>query len=207
MDMSCFAANVQALKRNLGLSLSDFAAECDDLSYSSLNSYIYSGVTPPLPAILKICNAHKVSPNTLLSGMFTPTFELDHLRQIEDAITRSSGRESLLNFLANTKPSLVGADFGARLRIIRTEAGYSVNNFAKMCSVVRTTLAGIEANQRYPGLEVFLSICKNLELSPEYLLAPSLTFSTFSNPKMLYLTPRQISFFLKIAPDIIEQET
>ena len=178
------------------------AAECDDLSYSKLRSYAYSGVTPPLPAILKICNAHRISPNTLLSGMFSPTLELEHLQQIEEMAAHNEGAQILLDCFLDVSPSLIGADFGARLRIVRAESGYSLNDLAKRCSIVRASLAAIEAYQRYPGLELFLAICKNLNVSPEYLLAPSLTFSTFLNPNMLSLTPRQIAGFLKIMPYI-----
>lgn len=57
------------------------------------------------------------------------------------------------------------ARFGARVRRLRTEAGYSQEGFAELCGLDRTYIGGIERGERNVSLRNIELIARALRLS------------------------------------------
>lgn len=59
--------------------------------------------------------------------------------------------------------------FGARLRSIREEKGFSQEDFANVLDVDRSYLGGVERGERNPTLKFVFHICEALNIEPEEL--------------------------------------
>ncbi|UCI30866.1 helix-turn-helix domain-containing protein [Mesorhizobium sp. B4-1-4] len=62
------------------------------------------------------------------------------------------------------------ARFGAALRLLRSERGYSQEEFAALIGIDRSYLGGVERGDRNPSLKLLFRICKALGLQPKELL-------------------------------------
>ncbi len=195
-----FGQNLRTLRESLGKSTQLFTMDCDCSAYT-IQNYELGRKGPNLKRFLIICNATGASPNQLLAGLFRESAELLALRSLQETFDRLSPTERqrmsevfeiMVNCMIDTKPSLVGADFGARLHLLRLDAGFSVDDFAARCSIAKSTLQGYESGQYDPSIPALLQICEVLDVSPEYLLADKLEKTSFPNRCLLYLRPRQL---------------
>lgn len=62
------------------------------------------------------------------------------------------------------------AAFGARVRELRTEQGWSQEDFAHRAGLDRTYVSGIERGRRNPTLEVIYRLAQTLEVPAAELL-------------------------------------
>lgn len=68
------------------------------------------------------------------------------------------------------KYELDGKMLGKRINIARKSRGLTSEKLAEMCSINATFLRQIEGGSKGPSLSVFTAICKNLNVSADYLL-------------------------------------
>lgn len=61
--------------------------------------------------------------------------------------------------------------FGGRINIARKEQEITGEKLAELCNINATYLRQIESGKKTPSLPVFIEICRQLKVSPSYLLA------------------------------------
>ena len=177
-DTVIFGQNIQRLRNSRRLTKQEFADQCG-MSYYTIRSYTEKRSSTTIGTILKICRAFSVSPNELLDGMYDRPTEQEYIDLYSRSIDNLQPGECALvddildavtDCLHACAPSLVNADFGARLRVCREEAGYSASRFAKLLSISQPTLSNIESSQTVPSAALFLEMCAALHVSPDLLL-------------------------------------
>lgn len=60
--------------------------------------------------------------------------------------------------------------FGRRLNKVRRDRRITGERLAELCNINATYLRQIEAGTKTPSLPVFVTICRELDVSPNYLL-------------------------------------
>lgn len=63
---------------------------------------------------------------------------------------------------------------GRKINLSRKDRGLSSEKLAELCNINATYLRQIESGAKTPSLPVFVSICRELKVSPSYLLADQL---------------------------------
>ena len=63
---------------------------------------------------------------------------------------------------------------GKRINITRKEKGLTGEKLSELCNINATFLRQIEGGAKTPSLPVFITICQNLGVSADYLLAGDL---------------------------------
>lgn len=71
---------------------------------------------------------------------------------------------------AASKPADVLARFGEKVRVLRTEQGYSQSDFAAACGLDRTYMGGIERGERNLALRNIELVAQTLGLTMAELL-------------------------------------
>ena len=66
---------------------------------------------------------------------------------------------------------------GRKIHTARREKGLTSERLSESCGINATYLRQIESGAKIPSLPVFVIICKELDASPSYLLAESLSGS------------------------------
>ncbi|MBQ2747656.1 MAG: helix-turn-helix transcriptional regulator [Firmicutes bacterium] len=61
--------------------------------------------------------------------------------------------------------------FGKRLNQVRKSRGLTSEKLSELCYLNATYIRQIEAGTKTPSLPVFVPLCKELKVSPTYLLA------------------------------------
>lgn len=195
-----FGKNLRSLRESLGETVQHFALDCDCSAYT-IQSYELGRKGPNTNRLLNICNTKGISPNQLLAGLFPEDTEQAAVSGIQVAFESlapverqklSSLFHIFVKSMIDTAPSLVGADFGTRLHLLRLDTRLSVEEFAARCMIAKSTLQGYESGQYDPSVPALLQLCNVLEVSPEYLLAMRLKKTSFPNQELLCLRPRQI---------------
>ena len=64
--------------------------------------------------------------------------------------------------------------FGSRLRQARKDRGLTSEKLSELCNINATYLRQIEGGTKIPSLPVFVSLCEELRVHPDYLLMDSL---------------------------------
>ena len=87
--------------------------------------------------------------------------------------------------------------FGRRLNAARKDKGITSEKLAELCSINATYLRQIEAGSKTPSLPVFVSLCRELKVSPSYLLSDELAVPEIQDMDALWelwqtATPKQI---------------
>lgn len=59
---------------------------------------------------------------------------------------------------------------GKRIQIARKDRGITSERLSEACSINATYLRQIESGAKMPSLPVFISLCRELKVSPSYLL-------------------------------------
>lgn len=202
-----FGANLSQFRASKNMTTQLFSAICD-LSTYTIQNYQLGRRVPNFNRFIKICNAHQVSPNLLLHGLYSGPNELndlDTLEQITNNLPENDQKflQGLLTYVLDsmikTRPNLDGASFGTRLRLLRIASGLDVPEFSQRCFVAQSTLRGIESDQHDPSLPLLLSMCNELNVTPEYLVAPALNCVSYSDPRYQYLQPEQFKTLVAIA--------
>ena len=86
---------------------------------------------------------------------------------------------------------------GKRLNAARKDKGITSEKLAELCSINATYLRQIEAGSKTPSLPVFVSLCRELQVSPSYLLSDELAVPEIQDMDALWelwqtATPKQI---------------
>lgn len=66
-------------------------------------------------------------------------------------------------------------ELGRRVNIARKDRGLTSEKLSELCHINATYLRQIEAGKKSPSLEVLLTFCREMRVSPNYLLASELT--------------------------------
>lgn len=101
---------------------------------------------------------------------------------------------------------------GKRINIARKDRKFTGEKLAEACNINATYLRQIEAGTKVPSMPVFVTICRELKVSPSYLLADVLAESNTQDMEHLFslwmkATPSQIQLInalTKAALDFIE---
>lgn len=64
---------------------------------------------------------------------------------------------------------------GNKINISRKDKGLTSEKLSELCNINATYLRQIESGAKMPSLPVFISICRELKVSPSYLLADILS--------------------------------
>ena len=64
---------------------------------------------------------------------------------------------------------------GKKINISRKDKGLTSEKLSELCNINATYLRQIESGAKMPRLPVFISICRELKVSPSYLLADILS--------------------------------
>lgn len=102
--------------------------------------------------------------------------------------------------------------FGKRLNIARKERGLTGEKLAELCNINATYLRQIEGGTKVPSLPIFVSLCQELKISPNYLLKDILNDNEYSDITELAsllksASPAQIrlaSAMIKAAIEVVE---
>ena len=60
---------------------------------------------------------------------------------------------------------------GRKINIARKDKGLTSEKLSEFCNINATYLRQIESGAKMPSLPVFISICRELKVSPSYLLS------------------------------------
>lgn len=102
---------------------------------------------------------------------------------------------------------------GKRLNTARKDRKLTSEKLAEACNINATYLRQIEGGTKLPSLPVFVTICRELKVSPSYLLADALEGSGAQDMDVLFelwekATPAQIrtiTAMIQAALDLIEE--
>jgi transcriptional regulator with XRE-family HTH domain len=88
--------------------------------------------------------------------------------------------------------------FGKRLNAIRREQQVSSEKLSELCGINAVFVRQIESASRLPSLPVFVRLCNELRVLPNYLLTDSLLWNNEDeivalDKKLRALTPREFS--------------
>jgi len=103
---------------------------------------------------------------------------------------------------------------GRRINKARKERGFTSEKLSEQCHINATYLRQIESGSKTPSLPMFVTICKQLRVSPHYLLADDLDddgSESFDSLTRLLdkATPRQldlIAAMLRSALEILDEQ-
>ncbi len=98
---------------------------------------------------------------------------------------------------------------GRRINAARKRNGITGEKLAELCNINPTYLRQIEGGTKTPSLPMFCTLCKMLDVSPNYLLPDCVTsdYGEEDNDVMLMLkkaTPKQVKLIRAVAADIID---
>lgn len=103
---------------------------------------------------------------------------------------------------------------GRRINTARKERGITGEKLSELCNINATYLRQIESGSKTPSLPMFVTICQQLRVSPQYLLADDLASVTSTGfDDLVHLldiaTPRQaelITGMIRCATSIVEEQ-
>ena len=98
---------------------------------------------------------------------------------------------------------------GRKINVTRREKGLTSEKLSEICGINATYLRQIESGAKIPSLPVFVTICKELDVSPSYLLAESVSKSAVQDMDMLMelwqaATPGQLRMISAIIQAALE---
>lgn len=178
--LTVLSQNLRLVRKERDLSIDLFADTCG-LTSSALKSYLYGKSLPSIETLVSICNCYHISINVLFGDLID--FETED-KAITDILVSfqllpDAKRGRVYGLIAPLVERMVqssnldAAGFSAKLKVCREDGGYSLRDFAQECDIAVNSLKAYECSQRIPGIEVFLTICRTLSVSPEYLLCNS----------------------------------
>lgn len=99
--------------------------------------------------------------------------------------------------------------FGKRLNQARKARGLTGEKLAELCSINATYLRQIEGGAKIPSLPIFISLCQNLKVSPNYLLKDILGDNEYNDISVLVdllntATPDQIRLATNMIKTAVE---
>ena len=98
---------------------------------------------------------------------------------------------------------------GRKINMARKDKGMTGEKLSEACNINATYLRQIESGAKMPSLPVFISICKELKVSPSYLLSDILNDAEISEMDELQklwmnATPKQIKMVSSMIRSALE---
>ena len=98
---------------------------------------------------------------------------------------------------------------GRKINTARKELGLTSERLSELCNINATYLRQLESGTGLPSLPVFISICKELKVSPSYLLSDFLDDPAIQNMDELMeiwktATPKQIKLISAMIHSALE---
>lgn len=98
---------------------------------------------------------------------------------------------------------------GRKINMARKDKGMTGEKLSEACNINATYLRQIESGAKMPSLPVFISICKELRVSPSYLLSDILNdgeISEMDELQKLWMsaTPKQIKMVSSMIRSALE---
>lgn len=98
---------------------------------------------------------------------------------------------------------------GRKINTARKDKGMTGEKLSEACNINATYLRQIESGAKMPSLPVFISICKELKVSPSYLLSDILNDAEISEMDELQklwmnATPKQIKMVSSMIRSALE---
>ena len=98
---------------------------------------------------------------------------------------------------------------GRKINAARKDRGLTSEKLSEMCHVNATYLRQIESGAKTPSLPLFVSLCRELRVSPYYLLAEQLPEPEAGDMDALWelwnkATPQQIKLICSIIRSALE---
>ena len=99
--------------------------------------------------------------------------------------------------------------FGKRLHTARKEQGLTSEKLSEACNINATYIRQIEAGVKVPSLPVFVTLCRQLKVSPSYLLSEVLSdFDIEEMDTLLELrqkaTPKQLKIISSMVKCVLD---
>ncbi len=99
---------------------------------------------------------------------------------------------------------------GRQINRARKDRGLTGDKLSEACNINATYLRQIESGARIPSLPVFVSICRELKVSPSYLLADILPDMEIKEMEVLIklwqtATPKQIKIISAMIESILDK--
>lgn len=76
--------------------------------------------------------------------------------------------------------------FGRRINAARRDLGLTGEKLAEACNINVTYLRQIEAGTKLPSMPMFVTLCKELKVSPNYLLLDVVEYSDTQDMGVLF---------------------
>ena len=94
---------------------------------------------------------------------------------------------------------------GKRINTARKDRGWTSERLSEACNINATYLRQIESGAKTPSLQVFVTLCSTLNVSPTYLLADNLNLTESQDLDSLLAlcrsaTPKQMNMIVVISP-------
>ena len=98
---------------------------------------------------------------------------------------------------------------GRKINAARKEHGLTSERLSELCNIGATYLRQIESGAKMPSLPIFITICRELKVSPAYLLAELLPdVDDYGMEELNELcrkaTPRQLKMILSIIHGVLD---
>ena len=98
---------------------------------------------------------------------------------------------------------------GRKINIARKDRGLTSEKLSELCSINATYLRQIESGAKTPSLPVFVSLCRELRVSPSYLLAEVLPDPEIQEMDALLqlwtsATPKQIKLISSMIRSVLD---
>ena len=95
---------------------------------------------------------------------------------------------------------------GQRINSARKERGLTSEQLAEQCYISAAYLRQIESGKKVPSLPLFISLCNELNVSPNYLLQDLLSHSDLDSiPELLdAASPQQKELILSVVQTALE---
>jgi len=99
--------------------------------------------------------------------------------------------------------------FGRKLNTARKDLGMTGEQLAEICGLSPVYLRQMETGMKIPSLPVFISLCKNLKVSPSYLLLEAFDDSYVQEMDFLFdlwnhATPKQLKIISTMLKNVLE---
>ena len=98
---------------------------------------------------------------------------------------------------------------GRKINVARKEMGLTSEKLAELCNINATYLRQLESGAGMPSLPVFISICRELKVSPSYMLSDYLRDPSAQKMDELWdiwksATPKQVKLISAMIHSAIE---
>ena len=98
---------------------------------------------------------------------------------------------------------------GKRINTARKDMGWTSERLSEACNINATYLRQIESGAKTPSLQVFVTLCSTLNVSPTYLLADNLNLTESQDLDSLLAlcrsaTPKQMNMIVAMVRSALE---